>query len=371
MFKTHSHNKFAFVLFMVFVAAGALSLFSRLSPASAPGIQKGPYLQNVTQTSISVCWETDTPAPGAVSFRPLAGGAEATVESPEKAQHHCAALKNLKPDTAYAYTVKAGVAKPETGAFRTAPAPGAPFRFVAYGDTRSHEDKHRAVANAILAEKPAFVLNTGDIVDRGGVPSEWAQFFRGAAALLRAVPYYPALGNHEMNHSDYFKYFDLPGVERYYSFDYAGACFITLDSNLPYRMEAKQKAWLKDRLKENTGRITFVFFHHPPYSSGRHGSDEQMRGLFGELFVKGRVDAVFNGHDHHYERAEPGGGVPYVVTGGGGAELREVGRSPWTRAAASVYNYIVVDVKDGRWTAQAKTPEGKVIDTFSGPGGGK
>jgi hypothetical protein len=30
---------------------------------------------------------------------------------------------------------------------------------------------------------------------------------------------------------------------------------------------------------------------------------------------------VFNGHDHHYERWKPRGGVVYIVTGAGGAVL--------------------------------------------------
>lgn len=347
---------------------GLALLLYCLSPAFALTIQKGPYLQNVTRHSITVCWETDAPAAGTVVYNLLGAAGSLRAESPEKTKHHCAPLKNLKPDTTHQYYVGAGDTRSDIYTFRTAPAPGAPFRFVAYGDSRSHEDKHRAVVDAVIAEKPALVFNTGDVVNKGDVPTDWARFFRGAAPLINHVPYYVAIGNHEKNHPDYFKYFAFPGNERYYSVDYAGVRFIALDTNMPYRMDPKQKAFLKEELKAGRDDITFVFFHHPPYSSGKHGSDEQLRGLFGNLFKKGRVDAVINGHDHHYERAEPADGLVYVVTGGGGAELRDVGRSEWTRASMRAYNYVVVDVKDGKWSAQTKTPDGKIIDTFSGAG---
>ena len=46
-----------------------------------------------------------------------------------------------------------------------------------------------------------------------------------------------------------------------------------------------------------------------------------MRTLLAPLYTSTGVDVVFNGHDHLYERTRPIGGVIYVTTGAGGAEL--------------------------------------------------
>lgn len=44
--------------------------------------------------------------------------------------------------------------------------------------------------------------------------------------------------------------------------------------------------------------------HHPRYSSGRNGSDEELQPLWEVLYANG-VDLVLAGHDHDYERFSP------------------------------------------------------------------
>jgi len=46
-----------------------------------------------------------------------------------------------------------------------------------------------------------------------------------------------------------------------------------------------------------------------------------MRELLAPFYAANGVDLVFGGHDHFYERTHPIGGVSYVTTGAGGAEL--------------------------------------------------
>jgi len=53
--------------------------------------------------------------------------------------------------------------------------------------------------------------------------------------------------------------------------------------------------------------------HHPPYSSGAHGSTDWMQWPFAEW----GADAVLSGHDHLYERLEVDSLV-YFTTGLGG-----------------------------------------------------
>jgi 3',5'-cyclic AMP phosphodiesterase CpdA len=78
-----------------------------------------------------------------------------------------------------------------------------------------------------------------------------------------------------------------------------------------------------------------AFFHHPPWSSGEHGSQLAVRREFGPLFERYGVDLVLTGHDHNYERSKPmrgsevasapTQGVSYLVVGSGGAPSSRCG----------------------------------------------
>ena len=50
-----------------------------------------------------------------------------------------------------------------------------------------------------MAPNLAFVLHTGDMVDRGGKQSEWDTFFQ-ASTNLRRIPMVGSPGNHEYYH---------------------------------------------------------------------------------------------------------------------------------------------------------------------------
>lgn len=70
----------------------------------------------------------------------------------------------------------------------------------------------------------------------------------------------------------------------------------------------------------------FAFLHHQIYSTGDFSCARVMHEYLRPVFDEFRVDAVFYGHDHHFEafhvgRDEPWGGTHYVVTGGGGSNL--------------------------------------------------
>ncbi|MEW5945424.1 MAG: metallophosphoesterase [bacterium] len=345
----------------------ALAAFFMPLCAWAVKIEKGPYLQDVAVNAVTVCWETDEATGGDVAYAPAPGAGVELVEPAGEAEvHHCVRLKGLKPSTEYAYSVAAGDARSGSYRFRTAKVPGEDVRFVVYGDSRSNELVHKSIAGMIAGEKPDFVLNTGDVVGDGKEPSHWARFFRGVSRLAGSVPYYVSIGNHEKDHPNYFHYFSFPGNEHWYSFDYGGSHFVALDSNMPYRMDPEQKKWLRKDLEKSGGAaFTFVFFHHPMYSAGHHGSDLHMRRLYEKMFQEYGVDVVFMGHDHDYQRSEPPGGVVYVVTGGGGAGLRDVGAESWTKVSRKVHHYVAVEIRGGRLEGRAVDVNGKVFDTFS------
>jgi hypothetical protein len=85
-------------------------------------------------------------------------------------------------------------------------------------------------------------------------------------------------------------------------------------------------AWLKEDLAANPHQCVLAYWHHPRYSSGEHGSQASVDGLWDALSAAG-AEVVLNGHDHDYERFAPQSGdgrvdqdagmVEFVVGTGG------------------------------------------------------
>jgi hypothetical protein len=90
---------------------------------------------------------------------------------------------------------------------------------------------------------------------------------------------------------------------------------IDSDEREPDGIEASsvQAHWLERQLKGSKSAWQVVYMHHPPYSSGRHGSSKVLRWPYGDW----GADVVLAGHDHHYEHLKIGG-VTYLVNGLGG-----------------------------------------------------
>ena len=95
--------------------------------------------------------------------------------------------------------------------------------------------------------------------------------------------------------------------------------------------DSPQVAWLRDDLAASDARCTLALFHHPRFSSGEHGSDDDVAPFWDVLYAAG-ADLVLNGHDHDYERfapQDPAGnadderGIMQLIVGTGGAEPRE------------------------------------------------
>lgn len=263
---------------------------------------------------------------------------------------------------------------------------GGPYMFIAYGDTRSHPEDHRAVIGAIVKERPEFVLQSGDLVADGYNAAQWSQFDQITQPLRDAgIGYYPARGNHDRG-PYYAKRVTAPydsGNPYYYAFTRHHSRFIILDSMDPDEFDpgGKQSQWLVRELAQaqKTALNTFVMFHESAYSVGPHGPTPDAQRYLQPLFVKYKPRAVFCGHDHLYYRTTRAG-VTYFVTGGGGAPLYE----PVNKALAipgdvyaSVHHYIRCEVDGPRVTFTTVNLDGTDIPvrgapptvTVVGPGG--
>jgi 3',5'-cyclic AMP phosphodiesterase CpdA len=248
------------------------------------------------------------------------------------------------------------------------------YRFVAYGDTRSQADIHRAIIARIVAVHPEFVLQSGDLVSNGHNPAQWAEFDEITQPLRAAhIAYYPARGNHDLGDlypAHVREKFDS-GNKYYYAFTRHDSRFIAVDSMDPDGVGpgSPQYQWLESELAKahRTAKHVFVYFHESPFSVGPHGPNPEAQKYLHPLFVKYKPTAVFCGHDHLYYRTLRDG-VHYFVTGGGGAPLYSPDNANLAIKGdvyASVYHFIKVDVNGSRVTATTYDINGKMIDHVS------
>src|SRR5690606_31883007 len=128
-------------------------------------------------------------------------------------------------------------------------------------------------------------------------------------------------GNHDwIIIKPYLRFFNLRDYETYYEFIQGPVHFFMVDSDRKepdgYTTKSEQASWLRKRLAASTTPFQVVIFHHPAYSSGKHGSYAYMQWPFKEW----GADIVLNGHDHNYERLQVNG-LTYIVNGLGGGDI--------------------------------------------------
>jgi acid phosphatase type 7 len=342
--------------------------------ADAEAIDRTPYLQRMSATGTRVLWTAGTSGATSVEVRRPDGDPAAAREAPAAAMVDGAAsatsaayessVDGLAPDQIYCYSLVAGDAAITAPAgFRTAPAPdsGAPMSFVAFGDSGSGNSDQFAILDQLGTVPFRLMIHTGDIAYESGTLGEFEDnFFAVYAPLIKSFAMFPSIGNHD-DSSVFRRVFDLPraGEHNWYSFDYGDIHFVALDTN---NVDAEQEDWLRADLAATDREWIVVFGHHPPYSSGEHGSSTGLRAKLDAIFQEHPVDLVLSGHDHDYERMEPQGGVHYVVTGGGGRGTRPVGSSSFTAFSEQVLNFVYVEVQDGRLVLHAIDAEGTEFD---------
>ncbi len=210
--------------------------------------------------------------------------------------------------------------------------PGDHVRFAVIGDYGQAGPDEAAVAELVHGWKPDFVITLGDNNYPNGrattIDENVGQYYHDFIAPYRGGygegsdinRFFPALGNHDWrtpNARPFLEYFSLPGNERYYELRWGPVHLFAIDSDRHEpdgrTADSEQARWLAERMSASTLPWQLVYMHHAPLSSGDHGSSPPLMWPYGRW----GADAVFAGHDHHYERLEHEG-VPYFVNGLGG-----------------------------------------------------
>jgi hypothetical protein len=299
-------------------------------PAAA--LVRGPYLQDVGGDAATIVVETDLPSEVAVEWGPSDALGTRVESAAGAALRHEVRITGLPASAPVHYRVIAAGAATPIRSFRTLPARGEVVRVAVYGDVRGGHRRHAELVARIREEDPDLVLGTGDLVMRGSDEGDWQRFFAVAGELLASVPFWSAPGNHDMGRAGdrrrrFADVFVLPdAAERpdwasWYAFD-AGDLHITmLDSNA--YAEPAQLAWLDADLKSaraRGARVLLTLTHDGPFSRGTHMGNQDAVARYVPVLVAYGTTLLVSGHDHIYQRGEQGG-LPYVVSGGGGAPL--------------------------------------------------
>lgn len=243
------------------------------------------------------------------------------------------------------------------------------IKFAVIGDSGTGGGHQLAIARQLAVHRTRFpyefAIMLGDNLYGGEKPSDFVKKFeRPYEALLDAnVKFYAALGNHDDPNQRFYKPFNMNG-ERYYTFKpslLGGVRLFALDSNY---MTPDQVNWLQKELAASGSDWKIAFFHHPLYSSGdRHGSNLTLRAQLEPVFLQYRVNVVFTGHDHFYERVKPQKGIAYFIAGSSAKLRRGDNTSALTaRAYDEGYTFMLVEIDGDNLYFQAISDAGMTVD---------
>ncbi|MCG3172721.1 MAG: hypothetical protein GMKNLPBB_00876 [Myxococcota bacterium] len=272
--------------------------------------------------------------------------------------------------------------------FRTSPKKGAKDKFTVMlaGDSRGGYEEIKKHIGRLVDMKADFWLFNGDM-NQFGNKKEWFQWFSVMTPLLSGTVLMPVQGNHETFADLYYDQFALPenaGVpeefkEHAWSINYGNLNVTGLNSNTDTTVTGI-KEWLDNHLAavaadpDITWKI--VIFHHPAYSASNHGSTKRVQDHWVPIFEKHKVDMVFSGHDHNYERSvpiknnlkvEPATGVIYVTAGAFFSPGYGNGSDWWTVVShhGDKGNYVYATVEGNKISLVAYSGDGKEeLDKF-------
>ena len=343
-------------------------------------VTMGPFMRDLTVDGVTVVFRTRPESRAAVLYR-VAGEDDIRLEDDEPSLHHEFRLAPLERDKVYVYRVAVEGKEIPGGSFTTPPSPETPVIIGVYGDTRKYDKPHAEVTAGLARRSPDLVILNRDLVHDGHKESDWINFFRIEHELLRHTPFYPVIGNHDnrgkMGKLWFETLFGKGSPVR--SIDYGPVHLVILSSEEGIRGQGR---WLEEDLRKArlNPRITFVlaFIHHGPYGTGQFNGKPAVAKYIAPVLRKYGPSIVFSGHEHNYERGEVDG-LPYYVSGGGGALLGRRycrgGRCPeWSHIFESTYHYVMVEASPSELTICTYYPSGKLLEPCitrkarSGPG---
>lgn len=349
--------------------------FVTLASLGDSGLTIEPYLQRVTKHAVTILARSDDTQTITLYYHKVGATNWKSKTEDDANTEHRYRLTSLKRGQEYEYYLEnsSGEALTQVHTFRTQKdiTSDDPLKVAVFGDSGVGTTTQYEVAAEMAAWEPELFLHTGDIAYSSGTEQEFIDYvFTVYSSLFSEIPFYGSIGNHDYTTElagPYKDLFETPmngDDEDYYSFNYDNVHFVSLNSNLSYSSDSAMYNWLEADLADTHKKWIIVFFHHPPYSSGSHGSTIDMQTSIVPLFEEYDVDVVLNGHDHSYERLDKINGVQYIVTGGGGNDLYDMGTELDESALFLSENHFVgLTISTDTLALEAIDEDGFVFDT--------
>ncbi|MDO5765717.1 MAG: metallophosphoesterase [Elusimicrobiales bacterium] len=376
-------------------------------------IIRGPYIEDPTQTTMILKWQTDVSTPGWLEYGPAPRCNQIMTVVPEGTQHK-AVLYGLVPNQDFCYRVyvyneaRDGAQEPAEGTFRTLYsaerktvnflALGATGADIPVGENGEAVPDDAAAARANLAElmkkeKSDFLIHTGNITHSGLNEDADREFFTPFKDVLVKNPLFVALGPNEYGpdrenreskaflRANYSRYHDMSwsrATPKYYSFDSANARFVFLDTNVAEGAvwapeigeKSTQTEWLKSTLASAGEKWKIVVINAPAYSSGARGANNEVFLNWVKIFEDYGVNLVLQGGDANYERTFPmfrgearPRGVTYVTLGTAAPQPgKRENPDPSTARFVSARHYAAGKIVDRKLTLKVYNEKGKELD---------
>ena len=393
--------------------------------AFAAQIVRGPYLEDITQTTLVLKWRTDTATPSWLEYGPTPNCNQIMTVTPAGYSHKVI-LYGLVPNQNFCYRVYVqnragdGVQEPIEGTFRTLFSPERKVvNFLVLGSTAAtleQEDTfdftdltnlstettsltdtaaepRRQIAESMQSYDSDFVIHTGNLTHSGLNEDADAELFVPFKSIFKKTPLFVAVGPNEYGEdranrdsksffrTNYARYHDMTwsnATPKYYSFDTANARFVFLDTNIAQGAvwapemgeDSAQIKWLKTTLGGAPEKWKIVVMNTPAYSTGAKGSNPQVAESLVKIFEDYRVKLVLQGGDSNYERTFPmyqgkvtPRGVTYVTIGTSGTQpTKRVGADESTARFVSAPHYAVGKIVDRKLTLTVFSNAGKQLD---------
>jgi UDP-2,3-diacylglucosamine pyrophosphatase LpxH len=321
-------------------------------------VTHGPYLQNLTESGVTIFWTTNRPSIPAINLTMPDGKVRFIRNSTDGiidggGMVHKVRVEGLQPGTPYKYSIHSVqimkyqaykvyygdtlVKKAE--AFVTPSLKKEKVLFTVINDVHENSGKMAMYLKKGNSEDQDFYIFNGDMVDFLQTPD---QLFRGfidttVAYFSKSKPFYYVRGNHEtrgFNARDLKNYFDYKDDRFYYSFDNGPVHFLVLDcgedkpdNNKNYfgladydTYRLKELEWLKNEVKSDAFRNAskrVVIIHMPVIKEEKQGYGMKfLSDNFGPVLQGAGISLVISAHTHRntfYEPAKSGFGYPLLV----------------------------------------------------------
>ncbi len=372
-----------------------------------------------TKHEMAVIWRTSTDVENGYILYCKDGSdewikKEAVFETKETdidiSNYYSVRLSGLEAGTKYRYTVGSDKNRSNEFSFETEPENLDKFSFIVITDHQKGDPCHLPDYSMVgdmlrraLERHPEckFIFTAGDNCDNGQNELQWNGMFEGLKGIIESKPYMMTTGNHDnrgfltyfpeptgkfyLEHADFFDFQFAPaypdnGPEGYkgenYSFDYGNTHFLVMGINAPQIVEN----WAYNDLQNSDKTWKLGGYHFPIYPVMPEGQNNDGYPWLRKPIEEGRLDILFEGHEHSFARTFPTKGdelfdkpsegtVHYIVGNGGGniyhSNAQKIWHSCFYPQEIRMGSYTLVEIDGNVLAATAYLDDGRIIDVFT------